>query len=125
MSTIGIFWFYNGQVIGKVRSLDDCIAVDGRIDSPDEHAVVWEEEPAFAKLRAAGKEYFEIPRGRVVWSQETNSPIIYMGERPIMEYALRMRIADFFNLDRNRIFWKYDEHYSIDTNVIDTLFDDA
>ena len=54
MAKVGIFWVYNGKVIGKARDINEGVRAAGRIDSPDDHSKAWEAEPAFKRLRAEG-----------------------------------------------------------------------
>src|SRR5262245_60189728 len=64
MSTVGIFWWYQGQLIGKAVPLHMGVDDGAFIDGPDAHMDYWERvRGAFPALRLV--EYEAIPRGRV------------------------------------------------------------
>lgn len=123
MPKIGIFWAYEGKVIGKARDLNEGIGVDGWVDSPDDHFRLWEQDPAFRSLRHMEVEYQDIPRGRAVWYEKTNSPVIYMDKKLLTSAAAKKKVVAFFDLSENNIEWKPDPHYTTDLDEIKRLLD--
>ena len=123
MAKVGIFWVYKGKVTGKSRDASEGIGANGWIDSPDGHPGVWETEPAFTRLRADGKEYQDIPRGRLVWKQEPGKSVIYMDKKLLRSESAKKKVAAFFELDADKVEWKTDPHYTTDLAEIAKLFD--
>ena len=119
---IGIFWVYKNKVIGRTKSLDECVAVNNWIDSPEEHSAVWEDEPAFEELRKSRTEYFKIPRGRVVWNQKENKPVVYADKTLLSDEIIKQKIAKFFKLNTASVLWEADSHYTTDENDLSALF---
>jgi hypothetical protein len=113
MPRIGIFWVYRDKVLGRAVELtagEEGVA--GLLDSPDNHAELWEGAQllaAYPELRA--EEYFAIPRGRVLWRREPPSAIVYMDARLFTD-AIKGRIADFFQLAGCAVLWQTDPHYT-------------
>ena len=97
MPQLGIFWVYLGQVFGRARALaDGDESRPGLLDSPDDHVSLWEN----AELRKPARlhsEYFDVPRGRVVFSTEEHRAIIYL-DASLSGTAVRKRILSFFDL---------------------------
>ena len=78
---IGVFWVCDKTVLGRAIPLEegeDSFAE--RLDSPDNHVDLWENNPALLKSfpHLQDKEYFSIPRGRVLWDKRNQKAIVYM-----------------------------------------------
>jgi hypothetical protein len=123
MPKVGIFWVHKGKVIGKARDISEGIGANGWIDSPDQHVTLWEHEPAFARLRAEDCGYESVPRGRMVWQQATETPVIYMDKKLLRSESAKKNVAAFFGLDPAAVQWKSDPHYTTDPCEIAKLFD--
>lgn len=115
---------HEGTVIGKARALSEGTECDGWIDSPDQHVTFWDLEPAFRELRQSGIEYQDVPRGRTVWNQKANSPVIYMDKKLLRSETTKKKVAAFFGLDASLVQWKSDPHYTTDPNEISALLDE-
>ena len=122
MPKIGIFWFSENKVIGKARDLREGVETNGSVDSPDEHFRLWEQESSFRPLRQMGVEYQEIPRGRVVWREDTNAPVVYMDKRLLASRDAKQKVAAFFELPEKYIQWQSDPHYTTDPDEINRLW---
>ena len=123
MAKIGCFWVYKNKVIGKARTLNEGVDVGGRIDSPDDHVTLWENDSAFIKPNElAGVEYQTVPRGRVVWFKKEKTAVVYMDRKLLDSSAVRKKVATFFGLAADEAEWKADLHYTTDPDEIDSLF---
>jgi len=123
MAKIGCFWVYKNKVIGRARAIGEGWDCDGRIDSPDDHVTLWENDSAFLKpSELAGVEYQTVPRGRVVWFKKEKTAVVYMERKLLDSAAVRKKVATFFCLAGNEAEWKADLHYTTDPAEIDSLF---
>lgn len=110
---IGIFWIYQGVVLGQ--AVDLAVGeegVPGLLDSPDNHADLWEGKrllTSYPELR--GREYFAVPRGRVLWNFPQKQAIVYMDAK-LFDAATKASIAVFFDLTTSEIVWRTDPHYT-------------
>ena len=114
MPKIGIFWFYRGTVLGRAVDLAAGEqGVPGLLDSPDNHAALWENDrkllALFPELR--GQEYFAVPRGRVLWKTAEQEAVIYLDAK-LLNKEVQQKILDFFDLGEAKIVWRTDPHYS-------------
>ncbi len=127
MSQIGVFWFYKGTVIGKPVDLD--IAEDtgiGVLDSPDTHTDLWDNDRGLLKSfpDLYGREYFSIPRGRVLWEIEMSSAKVFM-DSVLFENTIKQKVLKFFNLKSTNVKWERDVHYTTNSMDIDALFEEC
>lgn len=123
MAKVGIFWVYNGKVIGKARDISEGVGANGWIDTPDQHVTLWERETVFARLRADCAGYESVPRGRVVWSGRDHQAVVYMDKKLLRSAPTKKKVAAFFGLDPAAVQWKSDPHYTTDPAEIAKLFD--
>ena len=124
MSKIGIFWIHSGVVFGKAVGLQAGVeAVPGKLDSPDNHADVWERERPWAVVSAAlfGVEYEEVPRGRVLFLSRQQRPLVY-ADKVLMNPANWLIIAEFFEFGPSDAHWRSDDHYTTAKGDLDALF---
>jgi hypothetical protein len=125
MPQLGIFWAFNGEVIGRARPLaEGCERWPGLLDSPDDHMTLWD-DPTLKKahLHLAPSDYTEVPRGRVIFSTKENRAIIYLDEA-LSSTAVRKRIRAFFDLQSTPVTWKGDPHYTTDPQKLDAIFEE-
>ena len=123
MAKIGCFWVYKNKVIGRARAIGEGLDCDGRIDSPDTHRSLWEEDRTFRKpSELAGTEYQTVPRGRVVWFKKEEIAVVYMDKVLLRSNLAKTNVAVFFELSSDRIEWKSDPHYTTDPDEISSLF---
>lgn len=125
MLNIGIFWFFRGKLFGRtVRFSEGEESCPGLLDSSSNHSDVWEEDRTlladFPELK--GKEYFNIPRGRVLWNKAENHAIVYMDSTLFSDRCKEM-IVDFFNLHGREVNWKRDIHYTTSPEDLAAIFD--
>jgi hypothetical protein len=123
---IGIFWFYKEKVIGHASPVSAGEeSFPGMIDSPKNHADVWDECRTllkdFPELR--GQEYYCIPRGRVLWNKNDQHAIVYM-DSTLFNALCKELITAFFNLEGCEVKWKTDSHYTTKSEGLTALFDE-
>jgi len=116
---VGIWWYDGMTLAAFAHSMEQRVSsLERLIDSNLEH---WREWPKvcskFGKLPS--DEYFDVPRGRVIYDAGQGRSVIYHGSATPPE---RVRIiAKAFHLDQ----WvaAVDLHYQMD-NAVDELFDE-
>lgn len=126
MAAVGVFWIYKNQLFGKPSPLDNGVeGVPNLIDSPDNHADIWDTEQPGQKCfpELIHREYQDIPRGRVLFDKRRKKSIVYM-DRTLMTATNRRRIAELFELTLEDVIWRKDSHYTTDSAAIDRLFSD-
>ncbi|MCO4786810.1 MAG: hypothetical protein KC467_12890 [Marinomonas atlantica] len=115
MPTIGIFWYFNGNVIGRSRPFQEgeC-SLPGLWDTPDNHIDLWEHDPDSIQLpnELRQLEYQSIPRGRILYDQRSKTTVVYM-DKTLFNDISKIAIRDFFQLQGNRIKWCRDPHYQV------------
>ena len=106
---IGIFWVYRGQVFQFTQPYSSVPPVGGFRDSNYTHDGYWGQmEKMFPEL--AGKEYFSVPRGRVLF--EVNGTFhIVMSSKDAKNQILIARIKRAFNLPPKTVV-DTDVHYN-------------
>ena len=110
MKKIGIFWYYENQVIGIAHPIDlsdqDSL---GLIDSHYTHVVYWENLKH--EIKALNYlEYEEIPRGRMIYDAKNDKTTVYMDAK-LFKKSIVNKIAAFFEIDLADVVWKKDPHY--------------
>jgi len=122
---IGIFWVYKETVFGKAINIDKGEEdVPGVVDSPDNHTDCWDSETErlqlFLELRF--NEYFDVPRGRVLYSRKEEQANIYM-DKVLFNDNTKQLIKDYFQLNDTKIDWRTDPHYTTSADDLDELLD--
>lgn len=123
MAKTGIFWIYQGKLIAKTCEEGNSVSsVGGLLDSPDNHADFWESHVQYSKLfpELADKEYFQVPRGRVLLMQADTKAIIYL-DRKLMHNKYKTLIRHGFELEGAPVSWRRDAHYTTDAASVDFL----
>lgn len=103
---VGIWWHDDERLVAFLQSISEIKSVGHLIDSDLAHDAVWE----IARHELTGHEnaeYFDIPRGRIVWDTVHCSGILYHGNATPTEVF--EELARLFRLRR----WeaRLDEHY--------------
>ena len=122
---VGIFWVYKETVFGKATNVDDGEEyVPGVVDSPDNHTDYWDTEKEhlqlFPELRF--NEYFDVPRGRVLYSRKEEQAHIYM-DKVLFNDKTKQLIEDFFQLNDTKTNWRTDHHYTTTEEELDQLLE--
>lgn len=123
---VGIFWYISECVYGATEFLDiETNTIVGKVDSHFEHWRVWETDGYLdgAPIDRKGHEYFDFPRGRILYDVIASQYIIYC-DRILLSQIIREKIASFLNIDIKEVIWKPDLHYTTDRNAIRNLFDE-
>jgi len=107
---IGIFWIYRGQILQFSQPVSQVPPVGGFKDSNYQHSTYWNQmTKMFQEL--AGKEYFSVPRGRVLFSINGVYHII-LPSKEASNTILCARIMRNFSLPRNKTVVETDMHYN-------------
>ncbi len=102
---IGIFWYWNNQVIGIAHSFNITKADSiGLIDSPYTHIEYWITlQEKYSELQ--NYEYEQIPRGRVIFDTNKEKSIIYLDKTLLYKSKIN-KVYDFFNLNPEQLVLK-------------------
>ena len=109
-SCVGIFWVFRGTVIGEREEIESLEAEGGFINGNEDHCVYWE------RLRPKlglpdGVEYFDLPRGRVIFVVEKNVFRILGSTELCDDMKTVDQVMRFFSLPPKRVETMPDEHY--------------
>ena len=66
-------------------------------------------------------EYFDFPRGRVLYDVVKQAYIVYC-DRRLLNPKDKTLIADFYAVSENKIIWKVDPHYVTEANELGEIF---
>jgi hypothetical protein len=125
MVKVGVFWIYRKTVVGRAIDLETGEeGVPGLIDSPDNHADLWEKVVLGAFPELCDHQYFDIPRGRVLWDANNERAIVYL-DASLNAPEIRAEIARFFDLYDDAITWRSDAHYNTNKEALNKLFSDT
>jgi hypothetical protein len=118
--SIGIFWVHHRKIIAFGELVDTVTEIGGYKDSDLAHADMWTDVvKRHGKL--AGKEYWAIPRGRVVFRAREKLFVIFASSSVITDDRLTANIMEAFHLPPLQCRFFSDPHY--DPPGVD-LFDD-
>ena len=69
MPKVGIFWSINNELVFvRTQEIENAVTTDISIDSAFSHSDEWDKIPQVIKRQITNaKEYFEIPRGRILF----------------------------------------------------------
>ena len=103
---VGIWWHDDERLVAFLQSISEIKAVGHLIDSDLSHDAAWE-TARHELTRHENAEYFDIPRGRIVWDTVHCSGILFHGNST--HTAVLEELAKLFRLPR----WeaRLDEHY--------------
>ena len=111
MSEVGIFWIDDdGTMFADSVSLDNAEVAGDFRDYGSSHYVIWD-KAIRANPKWKGKEYEEVPRGRVVCRIDLKKPVftVYMAKRLS---RFKKKVIRRLNLPAGQIHWDFsDEHY--------------
>ena len=123
MASIGIFWVFDGKVLGErtpVSKASERIA--GVLDSDAEHVSSWPQQQRINSALTA-YEYQDIPRGRVLYQCNKKRYRVYL-DKSLMTQPIKNAIADYFGFAVQHADWRCDLHYTTAPDQIGRLLDD-
>ena len=122
---IGVFWVWNNEIIGypipwetlKPDSL-------GFVNPPKDHQTIWEADVIKRYPQLRDKEFFEVPRGRIVYNVRDAkfrliSSKLITGNKPLLN-----KICRYFHIPPPSLVVIQDQHYEIIPQDVD-IFDDG
>jgi hypothetical protein len=116
---VGVFWVEGTIIHSHSVALSEGLPYGEAVNGPMDHVEFWPElERRHAHLR--GREYFELPRGRVVFRRGENRFAVMMDRKlhtPSMKSALRRN----FSLPAKRTVFERDAHYTTDAKQLGQL----
>jgi hypothetical protein len=118
---VGIFWYYDGAVIGSAHALEHGNDAGEFIDSPVNHVTYW---PLIQRQISCLRhtEYQEVPRGRALHDKTKSRAMIYM-DKTLFTPVIKRRIRAFFALPARGTRFGRDAHYTTDENDLRALFE--
>lgn len=128
--TLGIFWFYKGQLLACSVPLTQAERRGHRLDSPLGHVSVWPRLVAQHRKTwplLSILEYDEVPRGRVIFDMLKQTFVIYMDESLFVRSATGLRpdpsvaesLRTSFGLQEQPIRFATDPHYRLMLSAAD------
>ncbi|MDV6327056.1 hypothetical protein Q5L94_03240 [Idiomarina sp. Sol25] len=126
MSKIGVFWFFDGEVLGEKTQLSEAQqSLPGLLDSDATHVAVWEKYGNFTDSSPilAHYDYQDIPRGRVLYQLRKQRFIVYL-DKALISKEVKSAIAEYFGFTPHQADWKSDLHYTTDMEAIAQLLED-
>jgi len=107
---IGIFWIYKGVIYSFKETLDQVSTVGEFKDSDMSHDAKWPE------LQNAHKdfylyEYYDVPRGRIVYNVNEDRFLVYAHGKIIDSLKFREMVITEFELESEKTVFGYDHHY--------------
>jgi len=116
---VGIWWHRSQRLVGFAQAIDDLPEFVGLVDSDLGHNDLWTAaRPELGCDELA--EYFDVPRGRVLWSPSKKRGLIYHGNGTDTETL--NQIAAMFGLLRWDV--QHDDHYFVGENLEKFLDDE-
>ena len=117
---VGIFWYYDGTVVGSAHALEHGHDAGEFIDSPVNHVTCWSlVQRQIPRLRHT--EYHEVPRGRTLHDKTNSRAMIYM-DKTLFTPIIKRRIRAFFDLPAKGTHFGRDAHYTTDEADLRALF---
>ena len=107
---IGIFWAYRSRLIVFSEPVADVSAVAGVKDSRFGHDAVWA-EVVRSRPELGGREYYDVPRGRVVYRVDDDLYNVFLPRRMHLVPIWLARICRTFALPSPRVRMRADLHY--------------
>lgn len=111
---VGIFWFAENTLVYKAQSAID-LKTDqlGFIDSTLQHQVEWEENKIYQLfvLMLANTDYYNFPRGRVVFNTKQNTFHVYLDKSLFKKHIVKDIKANF-SLLHTKVKFFTDPHYN-------------
>ena len=116
MGKIGVFWIVKGRIDGFKEPVENGEDYGDTIQPSYDHYSFWSEFiTRYPALKI--KEYDEIPRGRVVYDKKKKHFIILSSKEVLNNREFIENICLFYDLDKNNLELKWDEHYELDINI--------
>tara|TARA_B100000315_G_C14590513_1_gene595498 strand:+ start:1503 stop:1919 length:417 start_codon:yes stop_codon:yes gene_type:complete len=112
MPEVAIFWYYEDEVLGMGIPWKEGEDFGDFVNTRDDHASKWIQITKFKK-ELQGKEYFDIPRGRVVYNKLTKKFIVYATSSLLKDDSFKRKVRKEFRLPSANTEWKTDTHYEI------------
>jgi hypothetical protein len=110
---VGIFWFIGKETVIFSEEARNISAVAGFKNYHEGHADVWNKVvKAYPQVR--GKEYFEVPRGRVLFDVEAGKYIIYVSAADSQKKNKMYEVMRQFSLPIQKTIIRKDLHYDLD-----------
>lgn len=122
MSKVGIFWFYKNKLLCSGVAVERGIVTFGAVDSPEDHVHYWPElQLLYPELEE--REYFELPRGRIVYKKRTKTFAVYL-DKFLLKPRIQAALIKEFSLPKSKTRFVADSHYTTGPEDLERLFKD-
>ena len=119
---VGVFWVEGTVIHSHSVTLSEGLPYGDAVNGPKDHVEFWPElERRHPHLR--GLEYFDLPRGRVVFRRGEDRFAVMMDRKlhtPSMKAALRRH----FHLPAKGTTFERDAHYTTDADELHSVLED-
>jgi hypothetical protein len=120
VAQLGIFWIVDGEIVAFKEPASKVKSVNSVKDSDFTHDGLWSEVQR-SRSGLEDKEYWQIPRGRVVYREREGEYMAFMPTALTKDSRLLGQLAKVFSLGASRVRAIGDLHYDPPS---DELFDD-
>jgi hypothetical protein len=107
---LGIFWIVAGRIVAFTTPVSKVESVGGFKDSKFGHYHVWQ-AVVRKNPKLSGKEYWERPRGRVVYAVADDQFRLFLPSSHAKDQRLIRRIAKRYSLPIRKVKVWSDQHY--------------
>jgi hypothetical protein len=107
---LGIFWLYRHRIIAFTVPVDAVTEVGGSKDASLAHSDLWD-QVVKQQPKLAGKEYWSVPRGRVLFQIPKRTYIIYSSTSLASDQSVIGKIVRRFGLSGLDVQVGSDRHY--------------
>lgn len=122
-ASVGIFWVEDKTIHAHAVPLSAGLNYGDCVNGPLDHVDYWPElERQHPRLR--GREYFELPRGRVVYRRQEGRFAVLMDAR-LHDPALKAAVREHFHLPARKTEFEQDAHYTTDPKALRALFGES
>ena len=119
--SVGVFWVWRGHLLADRNALATADEFHGILNGAQDHVEVWPRfQSQHPELR--GTDYIEVPRGRVLYRRSSRKFTVYL-DQSLATPKVKADIVAGFGLPPNKVLFKFDPHYTVDPDVLGSLFD--
>jgi hypothetical protein len=119
--SVGVFWWWHGRLLADCNALASADEFHGILNGSQDHVEVWPRfQVQFPELRIT--DYIEIPRGRVLYRRRSMKFTVFL-DRSLATAKIKTAISAGFGLPPSQTQYKFDPHYTVDPEVLSSLFD--
>lgn len=122
MPKLGIFWYYQSNFLQYSTALNEADDDGLFLNCPLSHDAYWDATLRHLHPELKSFNYFDFPRGRVLYSKRAAQYWIYL-DRVLMKRERMSAILTAFDLPAESSRFKRDAHYTTERRLVKKLFE--